>query len=130
MPKLTQTKGFGKLELIETHQTFRVEYKAVDPNNLDDERDVETVLYKVPISKGTAEDRRYLVAATVACYFESDRGKQEGVNLAFIWNSEAANFDPICQLSSIPIPGAQVLNLAGLNVEKSLKNLSKKVKGI
>ena len=123
-------KGFGKPKLTETHQTFRVEYKAVNPNDPDDEQDIETVLYKVPLSKGTAEDRRYLVAATVACYFESEQGKEKGVNLAFIWNSEAANFEPMCQLSSIPIPGAQVLNLAGLNVEKSLKNLSKKVKGV
>lgn len=129
MSKIAQ-KGFGKPRLSETHQTFRVDYKAVNPDNFDDERDVETVLYKVPLNKGTAEDRRYLVAATVACYFESEKGKQEGVNLAFIWNSEAAAFEPMCQLSSIPIPGAQVLNLAGLNVEKSLKNLSKKVKGI
>lgn len=129
MSRIAQ-KGFGKPKLTETHQTFRVEYKAVNPNDPDDEQDIETVFYKVPLSKGTAEDRRYLVAATVACYFESEQGKEKGVNLAFIWNSEAANFEPICQLSSIPIPGAQVLNLAGLNVEKSLKNLSKKVKGV
>lgn len=130
MSKVTQLKGFGKPKLTESHQTFRVEYKAVDPNNFDDEQDVETVFYKVPLFKGTAEDRRYLVAATVACYFESEQGKEKGVNLAFIWNSEAANFEPMCQLSSIPIPGAQVLDLSGLDVQKSLRNLSKKVKGV
>lgn len=130
MPKVTQLKGFGKPKLAESHQTFRVEYKTVDPNNFDDERDVETVFYKVPLSKGTAEDRRYLVAAAVGCYFESEEAKELGVNLAFIWNSESAAHEPMCQLSSIPIPGAQVLNLAGLDVKKSLRNLSKKVKGV
>lgn len=130
MSKIAQPRGFGKPVPTETCQTFRVDYKAVNPNDFDEERDVETVLYKVPLNKGTAEDRRYLVAATVACYFESEKGKQEGVNLAFIWNSKAANFEPMCQLSSIPIPGAQVLNLSGLDVKKSLRNLGKKVKGI
>ena len=124
------TKGFGKPRLTQTHQTFRVEYKAVNPNNFDEEEDIETVMYKVPLSKGTAEDRRYLVAAVVGCYFESEKAKESGVNLAFIWNSEAAALEPVCQLSSIPVPGAQVLNLAGLDVKKSLKNLSKKVKGV
>lgn len=122
-------KGFGKPRLTETHQTFRVEFKRADSETLEEE-DIETVLYKVPLRKGTAEDRRYLVAAAVACRFESKEGKEQGINLAFIWNSEAANFEPMCILSSIPFPGADQLDLSGLDVEKSLKNLSKKVKGI
>ncbi len=120
-------KGFGK-KLTEKHQTFRVDYKAY---NLDtgEEEDIETVLYKIPLSKGNAIQRRHQVAAAVALYFETETAKQRGINLAFVWNSEAANYDPICQLSSIPLPGTITLDFTGLNTQKGFTKLTKIVEG-
>lgn len=119
-------KGFGKQKCTETHQTFRVEYKIFNPET-GDEEDAENVLYKVPLRIGTAVERRHYIAAKVACYFESKEAKERGINVAFLFNSEAANFEPIGRLSSIPMPDAVTVDFQGLNAQRGLKVLNKKI---
>lgn len=125
---MSQKKGFGNTKTQEKYQTFRVDYKAYNPDT-EEESDVETVLYKIPLSKGNAIQRRHQVAAAIALYFETETAKQRGINLAFVWNSEAANFEPICQLSSIPLPGTITLDFTGLNTQKGFTKLTKIVEG-
>lgn len=74
-------KGFGKVTLTEPHQTFRVDYKRIDPETLDEE-DIETRLLKVPLRKGDAVTRRHLMAAWVGCFLQSPEA--EALGLSFL----------------------------------------------
>ena len=120
-------KGFLKAPIVtEKCQTFRVDFKRYDPETKN-ETDIETRLLKVPLSKGDAVARRHLVAGWVGCFFDSPEALERGINLAFLWNSEAAEGEPFGILSTIPFKGGIELRLdKQTNTRKALDFLSKK----
>ena len=120
-------KGFLKTPVVsEKCQTFRVDFKAYNPET-GGETDIETRLLKVPLSKGDAVVRRHLVAGWVGCFFDSPEALEKGINLAFLWNSEAAEREPFGILSTIQFDNAIELKFdKQTNAQKALDFLSKK----
>ena len=120
-------KGFLKTPIItEKCQTFRIDFKRYDPETKN-ETDIETRLLKVPLSKGNAAVRRHLVAGWVGCFFDTSEALEKEINLAFLWNSEAAEGEPFGILSTIQFDNAIELKFdKQTNTQKALDFLSKK----